>query len=159
MLYVFDSGPLIDLFRHYYRGVFSSLWESFDTMIAAGKITSTREVLNEIGDRDDDLSQWCKNNQATFPTPDTRELEVVRDIFQIPHFQAMIRRRERMAGKPVADPFVIARAKRLSDAIETIVVTTEHHTPNAAKVPNVCEHFGVGWDNLEGFMEREGWQF
>lgn len=27
-VYVFDSGPLIDLFRHYYRDRFPSLWEA-----------------------------------------------------------------------------------------------------------------------------------
>ena len=30
---------------------------------------------------------------------------------------------------------------------------------NAGKIPNVCEHFGVDWTNVEGFMAREGWTF
>ena len=30
---------------------------------------------------------------------------------------------------------------------------------NAAKIPNVCEHFGVHCTNVEGFMERESWTF
>lgn len=39
------------------------------------------------------------------------------------------------------------------------VVTTEKHTPNAAKIPNVCEYFQVEWTDLEGFMESEQWRF
>lgn len=39
------------------------------------------------------------------------------------------------------------------------VVTTEKHTPNAAKIPNVCEYFHVEWTDLEGFMESEQWRF
>lgn len=68
----------------------------------------------------------------------------------------MIRRRELLQGGSVADPFVVARAKCLGDGC---VVTTEKYSPNAAKIPNVCEHFGVDCTNLEEFMEREKWRF
>ena len=44
---------------------------------------------------------------------------------------------ERLKGKPVADPFVIAKAK----------------------IPNVCNHFGILCINLDGFMEKENWTF
>ena len=155
--YVFDSGPLINLFRHYYRERFPSLWKHFDEMIADGRITSTREVSNELDGYEDELAKWCKRNRRTvFVTPTASELEVVRNIFSVHHFQAMIRRKERLKGKPVADPFVIARAKCLENGC---VVTTEKHTPHAAKIPNVCEHFDVDWTDLEGFMERERWRF
>lgn len=40
-VYVFDSGPLIDLFRHYYRERFPSLWGNFDGMVEDRRITST----------------------------------------------------------------------------------------------------------------------
>ena len=68
----------------------------------------------------------------------------------------MIRRKERLKERPVADPFVIARAKCLENGC---VVTTEKHKPNSAQIPNVCEYFGVDWTDLEGFMEREQWRF
>jgi hypothetical protein len=84
------------------------------------------------------------------------ELDCVRRIFEVEHFQAMIRTKERLRGRPVADPFVVARAWCLDAGC---VVTTESHKPNAAKIPNVCDHFGVDWTTLEGFMERERWTF
>ena len=54
-IYVFDSGPLIDLFRHYYRERFPSLWQQFDEMVEDGRITSTREVSNELEGHEDRL--------------------------------------------------------------------------------------------------------
>ncbi|HEX6902643.1 MAG TPA: DUF4411 family protein [Thermoanaerobaculia bacterium] len=39
------------------------------------------------------------------------------------------------------------------------VVTEEANRPHAAKVPNVCEHFGVSCTNVEGFMARNDWRF
>ncbi len=40
-----------------------------------------------------------------------------------------------------------------------IVVTEETFRPNAAKIPNVCQHFGIECINLRQLMEREGWRF
>lgn len=60
-----------------------------------------------------------------------------------------------MQGKPVADPFVIAKAK----VVEGIVVTQEEYKPNAAKIPNICEELAVSCVNVEGFMEKEQWRF
>ena len=157
IVYVFDSGPLIDLFRHYYRERFPSLWKAFDAMVTEGRITSTREVFNELEAYDDDLAVWCKKNKRqVFITPSVEELAFVREIFEVEHFQAMIRKRERLQGGSVADPFVVARTKCLENGC---VVTTEKYSPNAVKIPNVCEHFGVDCTNLEEFMEREKWRF
>ena len=159
-VYVFDSSPLIDLFHHYYRERFPSLWQHFDGMVSDGRITSTREVGNEIKGHGDKLAEWFEelgdNRKNVFVTPTPAELEVVTEIFNVRHFQAMIRKKQRLAGRPVADPFVIARAKCLENGC---VVTREKHKPNSAHIPNVCEHFGVDWADLEGFMEREQWRF
>lgn len=44
MTYVLDSGPLINMFRHYYADRFPSLWQRFDGMVEAGEIVSVSEV-------------------------------------------------------------------------------------------------------------------
>lgn len=31
--------------------------------------------------------------------------------------------------------------------------------PNAAKIPNICDHFKIPCMTLEQFMEAEGWVF
>jgi hypothetical protein len=35
----------------------------------------------------------------------------------------------------------------------------EQLKPNAAKIPNICDHFSVPCFDLEEFMEAEGWEF
>jgi hypothetical protein len=156
MKYIFDSGPLIDLFRHYYPERFPSLWQRFYSLVSDGKIISVREVYNEIEAKEDALAYWAKKQKDKLFLPSTsKELQFVSEIFQIRHFQAMIRKQERLQGKPVADPFVIARAK----IQECQVVTTESLKDNAAGVPNVCERFSIPYINLEGFMQQEGWVF
>lgn len=156
MKYIFDSGPLIDLFRHYYPERFPSLWQKFYSIVSEGKIVSVREVYNEIEAKGDTLSCWAKEQKDSLFLPSTaNELQFVGKIFQIHHFQNMIRKQERLQGKPVADPFVIARAK----IFDCPVVTVETFKNNAAKIPNVCKHFDIPHINLEGFMQQEGWVF
>ena len=156
MIYIFDSSPLIDLFKYYYPTRFPSLWESFDSLVAEGRIISVKEVRNEIEGGGDRLADWVKENREIFTMPTNEELVIVSDIFKVKHFQAMIRRKERLQGKPVADPFVIAKAGVLENSC---VVTLEIYKEHAAKMPNVCEHFGIPWLNLEDFMEKENWSF
>lgn len=155
MIYVFDSNVLINLFRSYYRSRFPSLWRMFDECVAEGQITSVREVYNEISRRDDELAEWCKQNKNLFSSPSYGEMQFIVEVFQYQHFQAIIRKQERLSGKPVADPFVIAKAK----IIDGCVVTEEKFTKNAAKIPNICKHFKVRYMNLEQFMDIENWVF
>ncbi len=156
MKYVFDSNSFIDLFNHYYQDRFPTLWKNFHTIVAEGRLVSVREVFNEISSANDVLASWAKDNKKlVFSEPTAEELRFVAEIFNVQHFQAMIRRQEILKGKPVADPFVIARAKLL----DAYVVTQEKKTDNAAKIPNVCEYFNIHCINLEGFMEKENWIF
>ncbi len=156
MKYVFDSGPLIDLFWHYYPERFPSLWEKFHAIVSDKEIISVREVYNEIDSRNDALAKWAKEQKDVFFSPSTvEELRFVSEIFKIPHFQAMVRKKERLSGKPVADPFVIARAKVLNCS----VVTVESYKENAAGIHNVCTRFSIQCINLEEFMQKENWSF
>lgn len=156
MVYAFDSDTLINLFTHYYPKRFPTLWDMFNSLVSKEQLISVREVYNEIGSREDTLSIWAKEQKYTlFSEPTVEEFEFVSEIFRVQHFQAMIRKQERLSGKAVADPFVIARAK----VLDACVVTEEKYKDNAAKIPNVCMHFQIPCINLEGFMKRENWTF
>lgn len=156
MKYVFDSGPLIDLFRHYYRDRFPSLWEKFHALVLGGELISVKEVFNEIASNDDSLANWAKQQKKELFTESTpEELQFVGEIFKVQHFQVMVSKQKRLKGGSVADPFVIARAKIL----DFQVVTTEAFKDNSAKIPNVCKHFSIPCINLEEFMQKEGWTF
>ena len=157
MTYVFDTSSLIDLFNNFYESRFPSLWRNFDQLVALQQIVSVREAANEIKShyKEDRLTEWIKQNPSVFTEPTEDEVVFVKKIFEQAHFQTLISRKNRLKGQPVADPFVIARAQ----VFNATVITQERFKENAAKIPNVCEHFGIRWTDLEGFMEQEGWEF
>ena len=154
MIYVFDTGPFITLFRNYYPKTFKTLWQLFDAMVDDGSIVSTREARNEIL-FPPSLVTWAKANKEIFTTPTAIETKFVRDIYKVKHFQQNIEAKKLFAGGTSADPFVIAKAM----AVEGVVVTTEEMKQNAAKIPNICEHFDVKCLSLEDFMAEEDWEF
>lgn len=154
-MYIFDTSPLSSLFRNFYRGRFPSLWQQFDSLIDNGEITSTREVSRELdryGRVDED---WMRDNRAIFTTPTAQEVQFVRTIYRVSHFRQNIELKKIQKGGLNADPFVVAKAA-VNDGV---VITLENMQPNAAKIPNICDHFGIRCHNLEEFMEEEGWQF
>jgi Domain of unknown function (DUF4411) len=158
MIYVFDTSSLSKL-KHFFPKVFKSVWTGLDSLVQAGELISTREVWNEIerGDVDQYTNQWLKDRKQIFTTPTADELRFVAQIFQVPHFQALIGEKQRLVGTPVADPFIIACAKIRKGT----VVTEERIKPNAAKIPNVCIHPSVDVPciDLETFMQKQGWTF
>lgn len=156
MTYVFDTSPLQVIFKNYYRRRFPTLWGNFDSIVEEGRLVSTREVLREIGDGPvEPLREWSQHHQELFPTPTAQEGKIVAQIYGVRHFQQNIEQQKLLRGGRNADPFVIAKAM----AEQGIVVTMELLKPNAAKIPNICQHFGVRWMGLEEFMEEEGWEF
>jgi hypothetical protein len=156
MSYVFDNSPLSALFKSYYPRTFPSLWARFDVLVADGSIVSTREALREIEEgAPANLVEWAKNHPTLFPIPTATEGAFVAQIYGVPHFQQNIEQQKLLKGGRNADPFVIAKA-----AIERrSVVTMELLKPNSARIPNICQHFGINCLTLEEFMELEGWEF
>jgi hypothetical protein len=155
MIYVFDTGAFIRL-NSYYPDIFPGFWQQFDETVASGDIVSTREVLRELErDDPDHVLSWARRNAAVFSTPTDAETAFVGSILSVPHFQQIIGTKARLTGTPVADPFVIACAATR----EATVVSEEKPKPNSAKIPTVCEHFGVDCLNLERFMRAIGWSF
>ena len=154
MIYVFDSGPFITAFNHYYPERFPSFWGKFSNYVENSRIVSVRAVKAELSGRGDALSDFVKTKNI-FTTPSNLETEFVATIFREPHFTGLIGQKARLMEREVADPYVIARAKM----VKATVVTEEKFKPNAAKIPNVCSHFKIPCVNLEGFMQQENWQF
>lgn len=156
MIYVFDTSSFVVL-KHFYPSRFPSVWSGLERLIDAKRLASVREVLNELDSHNDQdfIQKWAKEHKSLFLTPRPEELLVVSRIFQVEHFRALISKQNILKGRPVADPFVIAAAH----VKQGVVVTEETNKPNAAKIPNICDHFGIEYVTLEGFMEKEGWAF
>ena len=155
MKYVFDNSPLSSLFRNFYRSRFPTLWSRFDGLVAGGVVTSTREVARELDRYSHADKAWINSHRRIFKTPNEDELHVVRTIYAVRHFRNNIEEKKIQNGGLNADPFVVARAA----ANDVAVVTLEARTPNAAKIPNICNHLHVRCLDLEQFMEEEGWRF
>jgi len=155
-LYLFDTNT-IRVFGGYYPETFGTFWKSIDDAVAAGLIASVREVKKEIElqNYSEHVTAWALANDAMFASPTEDEMHAVVEILAVPHFSQLIGEKQRLKGMPVADPFLIARAKVDS----ACVVTEEKMKPNAAKIPNVCQYFGIECVNLQGFLQQQGWRF
>jgi hypothetical protein len=155
MIYAFDANSLSEL-NAYYPDIFKAFWTRFDAMAASGDVVSTREVRPEVErSGKDNIIAWIKAHSQIFTMPGTQETAFVAEIFAFPHFQALIGQKALLRGTPVADPFLIACAKVRAGT----VVTQEKLKPNAAKIPNVCAHFGIPCVDLERFMREQNWSF
>lgn len=155
-MYVLDTNVISSLHRNYYRSRFVSLWKQFDELVAAGMITSTREASHELNDGVAGAdTEWAKANAKLFVTPDAKEAGFVAQVYAVPHFQANIEKQKIIKGGRNADAFIVARAYGVGGT----VVTMERLKPNAVKIPNICEYFKIPYLDLEGFMEKESWQF
>ncbi len=156
MAYVFDNNSFRVL-GNYYPDHFLAFWREFNQAVKIGRIISVREVRRELDVyvRHPHLSDWIERHKNIFLPPNATEMRFVSEIFAIQHFQSLVRKQILLEGGLCTDPFIVAKA----NFINGCVVTEETVQPNAAKIPNICEHFDVEWTNLQGFMEKESWTF
>lgn len=152
MKYVLDSSALIDL-KHHYPEIFPSLWNKLSELAENGNIISVKEAYNEVSGRGDFISEWAEKYSTIFETPNQEEIEIVTGILS--KHPELIKKESFSSGRPVADPFLIAKAS----VNNLILVTNETYIPNAHKIPNICAEYGVHYINLKGFMEKEEWKF
>jgi len=156
MVYVFDSSSFI-VVGHYFPSNFPSFWQRFDSAVSERQIVSVREAYRELDNRAtrQHLIDWVNRNKEIFLVPSPEETQFVAEIFSERHFQQLINEKQRLTASPVADPFIIASAK----VRNACVVTEESFKKNAAKIPNVCDHYGIERATIQGFMDREQWRF
>lgn len=156
MVYVFDSSSFI-VIGHYFPDNFPSFWQLFDYAISERQIVSVREAYRELDNRAtrQHLLDWVNKNKDIFLVPSPEETQFVAEIFSERHFQQLIKEKHRLTASPVADPFIVASAK----VRNACVVTEESFKKNAARIPNVCDHYGIEWVTIQGFMDKEQWRF
>ncbi len=156
MIYVFDTNSF-SILKEYYRAHFRRFWECFEEVVSRGEVVSVREVYRELLGQVDrpHLQEWIESHRRIFLPPSQEESLFIKEIFAIPHYRYLIKPKNLLVSTPWADPFVIAAAK----IKEGCVVTEEHGKRNAAKIPNVCEHFQIPCKSLETFIEEQKWEF
>lgn len=156
MIYIFDTSSF-RLLNNYFPENFPTVWEEIDRLVEESRFISVQEVFRELepGRNKKFLLDWVKLNKNIFLNPTQNEMLFVGKIFNIKHFQNLVGEKQRLKGTPVADPFIIACAKVKNGC----VITEEALKENAARIPNICQHFNIDCTNVEGFMNRERWRF
>jgi len=121
-------------------------------MVKVHELLAPDEVLSELSQKADDVHKWAKANSAMFvPLDEDIQTATHEILIQFPRLVGAMKDRNR------ADPFVIALA-RVKGAI---VVTGEKSsgTGDRPRIPNVCDHFGIGHRTLLQLIRDKGWTF
>jgi len=160
LTYVFDTNSLSIILRHYYPGRFPTFWNKFNKAAEENILVSVRESRFELLEHSNheitqNLPALEKYNGNFFAKPTIEELAFITRIYSVPHFQWNLEKKKLLKGGSFADPFIIAKA----NMVKGIVVTEEAFKENAAKIPNICQHFDIECVNLEGFLLSEDWEF
>ncbi|PQJ11881.1 DUF4411 domain-containing protein [Flavipsychrobacter stenotrophus] len=151
-LFVFDAGPLINL-KYYPRDIFPTLWEKLQSMADNGSIISCAEVYREVSESGDEASQWAETNKHIFGRPSLEEQSMIQQI--LTKHPELVRKKNRLTGRPVADPFVLSCAK----VHRITLVHEELFKAHSHGIANVCQELAIKNINLHGFFKETGWKF
>ena len=163
MIYIIDSSSLIKAFRSYRKNIFPTFWQNFDKYVDEKRIISVREVLREIQEVDDRLAIWAKSvNKEFFSEPNNKELIFVEEIFKNDHYQKLIKKSHKLTDRPIADPFLIARAKNIQNSC--LITEDGFYQDGTLKKGGptpafICNDLNIDCINLDNFMEKENWKF
>jgi uncharacterized protein DUF4411 len=155
-MYIFDT-TLLWAFGRYYPAQFPSIWKRVDELIGDDNFRSVREVKREIENNCpfEHISVWVKTNHRVFRTPGEEESAFIAEIFRKEQYRGLVRRQKMLKGLPVADPFVIAAAK----VHQGCVITDELRKKGAARIPTLCQDFGIECINVEELLNRENLKY
>ena len=134
-----------------------AFWQFLDQKAASGQVSSCQMVYGELAAGNDYLAKWVKGRKSTlFRSIDnsvqaacTSVADYVTERFSPSEAGSFLRG---------ADPWIIARAIAYGGK----VVTIEGLAPQVSKtpkIPNVCQHFGVGWVHYYRMLEELGAKF
>jgi hypothetical protein len=151
-MYIFDTNVFYTL-GSYYPSRFPTIWNKISELVTSGDLQSVREVRREIETNCPfpHIAEWTEQNRDIFKIPSDEEMKVVSEIFRTEQYQGLVKRSNILKGLPAADPFVIAAGK----VHRGYVVTQEAFRGKGARIPTVCEDFGVKCINLEQFLAHE----
>ena len=156
-IYVFDSNSFITPYNTYYPFDFApGFWRRLGDEIQKGSIVVLDKVYDELVKGDDDLSQWMKSRKAfqTVTKTDKYTLAQYAKILEYIQSSEFYKGSALLewAKDSVADAWLIASAV----VHKYTLVTFE--TPSGglsvisksakAKIPDICDHFGVEYISL-----------
>jgi hypothetical protein len=152
-LYIIDSSSLIEIKRRYPKDMLPGIWADLHTLVQRDQLIAPIEVMREIFQRDDELTEWAREHDKMFKEIDDDVWEsaksVVAEFPQIADYNS--------AKSVHADPFVIGLAMVLTNPSqsrlsrrEIFVVTDEKSdlfknpklpSSQIKRIPDVCGMF------------------
>lgn len=156
--YWLDSDVFIESKKRWYRfATAPGFWSFIDQKVAERLICASSRVYSELVDSaDDDLAAWARDRKGLpfFVDPDEavqRALGTIVDYVKTT-YPGTKATDDFLAG---ADPWIIAHAQTHGGTVITLETRVSPGT-RKAKIPDVCDHFGVGCDSLFEMVERLG---
>ena len=130
--YSIDTSALLHGWvRAYPPSVFPALWECLAELIENGRLLASKEVLNELKRKDDDVFKWCSDREKMFVEIDDEIQDHM--AYLMGNYEKLV---DTSKGKSGADPFVIALAITHNP---TLTVVSEEKG-GSAKNPNWGMH-------------------
>lgn len=154
VVYIADTSALIDLKDKYPMDIFEGLWKELEKLCKSKRFIAPEEVRKEI--RDDGLIKWLRKSDMLFISPDSEQVEKVKEILSKYSFLA------KEEGKANADPWLIALAiVRVRSQLfkgKHVILTQESKT-KANRIPAVAKEYGIECYDLIELFRSEGWKF
>jgi hypothetical protein len=170
-LYIIDSSSLIEIKRRYPQDMLPGIWADLDALFQRGQLIAPDEVMREIFQRDDELTEWAKERDKMFWGIDNTLWEkaksVVHTFPQMANYDS--------AKSAHADPFIIGLALELidprqirfekrevfvvSDEISDLIKNPKLPFSQIKKIPDVCGHFKLNCINHLEMFKIEKFRF
>lgn len=146
-MYVLDTNIFIAAATDYYRFVFHShFWDWLLEQHDKGNLCSIPRVRDELTCGGDKVSEWAKRNKEFFKCPPLPSEEIGRVTEYVTNtFNSKEKHGAVNSFVGGADLFLIAYALKYGWKIVTFEKFAGGGMPKVPKIPNVCEHFGVGF--------------
>jgi|SRR5450756_335915 len=150
--YLLDTSAAIsqrDNREKHPRAINVTLWQNIDQLIRRKVIVSCSEVLEEIGQKDDEIKKWFKDvGCLCLDIDEDVQHQVVAILEKHPSLVNFAK------NKSSGDAFVIATAMRWK-----LTVITEENKESSVKIPIVCKALHQDCIDINDLCERKGWTF
>ncbi|HIA3652971.1 MULTISPECIES: DUF4411 family protein [Enterococcus] len=164
--FLIDSNAFITPHRNYYQFSFApTFWELLNQHCSSGKIMTLDMVMGELcrekeDEKKDDMQIWLESSFTGIPVSSKTQDVLTNYAIVMNHLQIDDKYLEDAAREwsdvKVADPWLIAVAKTYGYTIvsfEKRMSISSRNPTKRAKIPNICDDFGIKYCNLFDMMK------
>ncbi len=159
--YLIDTNSLISPYKNYYPFDFArKFWEQMQKSIENGNVVLLDLVKEELSKGDDELSEWINEFNSSLIISHKQPAIIAKYAEILQHIQMSNFYKEKAlldwSKADVADPWLIAAAYTYGYKIVTFETKNGNlniiNKCSRAKIPDICEVFGVECQTLYNMM-------